>query len=165
MSLKNTVLVSLGLALVLVLAACGNDNNDNAAGEGKVEKVTYENSVKEIISKNCLVCHGTDAPTFSEFDADKEKYKGLMKGPKMVTYEDLILLVKGDEAGALMRRLDDGTSKDDKQPGNMYNNLGKTEEERQANLAVLKEWVGSWSLKRSAELTDDERAAITAVEK
>ncbi|MEX2414921.1 MAG: hypothetical protein WD424_02160, partial [Paenibacillaceae bacterium] len=68
-------------------------------------------------------------------------------------------------SGAFMRRLDDGTSKDDGKPGNMYNNLGQTEEERQERLATLKEWVGSWNLKKSKDLTTEERAAITAVEK
>ncbi|MDN3450079.1 hypothetical protein QMA09_07740 [Planococcus sp. APC 3906] len=72
-------------------------------------------------------------------------------------------MVNGDDAGALMRRLDDGSSTDDGEPGNMYKNLGSIEEERQEKLATIKEWLGSWSLKSSDELTDEERAEITAV--
>ncbi|WP_416145250.1 hypothetical protein [Planococcus koreensis] len=75
----------------------------------------------------------------------------------------MVILVNGDDAGALMRRLDDGSSTDDGEPGNMYKNLGSTAEERQENLATIKEWVGNWSLKRSEDLTDEERAEITAV--
>ena len=77
----------------------------------------------------------------------------------------MLVLVNGDDAGALMRRLDDGSNKDDGEPGNMYSKLGSTEEERQEKLATIKEWVGSWNLKRSDELTEEERAEITAVRK
>ena len=42
-----------------------------------------------------------------------------------------------------MRRLDDGKSAADGKPGNMYRYLGETEEERQKNLQLYKEWVGT----------------------
>lgn len=154
---KKLVLSALGLALFLILAAC-SQNEENA-------QVTYKSDVKGILQQNCLTCHGSDAPSLAEFKTDEEKYKGLMKGPRMDNYDDLIILVNGDDSGAFMRRLDDGKNKDDGKPGNMYNNLGKTEEVRQERLATLKKWVGSWNLKKSKDLTPEERAAITAVEK
>lgn len=40
--------------------------------------------------------------------------------------------------GAMMRRLDDGKGAKDGKPGNMYQHLGGTEEERQKNLALFK---------------------------
>lgn len=158
---KKLILSALGLALILILAAC-SQNEENAQ---VTSQVTYESDVKGVLQQNCLTCHGSDSPSLADFKADEEKYKGLMKGPRFDNYEELVVLVNGDDAGAFMRRLDDGTNKDDGKPGNMYNNLGKTEEERQERLATLKEWVGSWNLKHSEELTQEERVAITAVEK
>ncbi|MBI5182528.1 MAG: hypothetical protein HZA06_06425 [Nitrospirae bacterium] len=64
-----------------------------------------------------------------------------------------------------MRRLDDGKNTKDGKPGNMYQNLGSTDDEKQKNLAVFKKWVGSWNLKKRAEITDAELKAITAPEK
>jgi len=48
-----------------------------------------------------------------------------------------------------MRRLDDGKNAGGK-PGNMYQFLGATEEERQKNLGLFKAWVGpdAWVLNR-----------------
>ena len=40
--------------------------------------------------------------------------------------------------------------------------LGKDEEERQKNLKTFKDWVGSWNLKRRADLTEEESKKITA---
>jgi hypothetical protein len=49
-----------------------------------------------------------------------------------------------------MRRLDDGKSAAGGKPGNMYQYLGTTEEERQKNLNLFKEWVGkdAWKFNR-----------------
>jgi hypothetical protein len=49
-----------------------------------------------------------------------------------------------------MRRLDDGKSAAGGKPGNMYQHLGATEEERQKNLNLLKQWVGkdAWKFNR-----------------
>jgi hypothetical protein len=73
--------------------------------------------------------------------------------------------LKGSDAGALMRRLDDGKNTKDGKPGNMYNFLGNNPAERAARLDTMKKWVGSWSLKRRKELSEAELAAITAPEK
>jgi mono/diheme cytochrome c family protein len=136
----------------------------NAAADEK-SQVTYEKNVKPIVAARCVSCHGSDAPTLKEFEKDKEGFKKKMKGPRMDTYENLIIFVRGDEAGALMRRLDDGKKKTDGKPGNMYVWLGKTEPERAENLSLMKKWVGEWTLKRKKEMTEEERKAIKAPEK
>ncbi len=45
-------------------------------------------------------------------------------------------------------RLDDCTNTKNRKPGNMYQYLGDTDNERLKNLKVFKKWVGYWSLKR-----------------
>jgi hypothetical protein len=129
------------------------------AGEGKL---TYEKDVKPIISQGCLSCHGSDAPTIGEFDKNKEGFKQKNKGPRMDTYENLMIFVNGKDAGALMRRLDDGKNTKEGKPGNMYNHLGKADSERAANLESIKKWVGGWTLKRRSEMTEDDLRAIKA---
>ena len=126
------------------------------------DAVTYENGIRQLIEKRCAECHGEDSPTMAEFDADKERYKKEKLGPRMTTYENLMVMVNGTDTGALMRRLDDGTHTKDGKPGNMYKNLGKNDEERAANLALVKAWIGGWTLKRANEITEDERKAILA---
>ena len=84
--------------------------------------------------------------------------KGL--GMRMETYSHLISFVGWPNAGALMRRLDDGSSKADKKPGNMYEYLGADEKERQANLQLFKGWVGAWNLKRWPDLTKEDLNGI-----
>jgi hypothetical protein len=83
----------------------------------------------------------------------------------MDTYANLIVFVKGSDAGALMRRLDDGRSTKDGKPGNMYLNLGGTDAERAQTLDLFKKWVGTWTLKRRKELSEAELRTITAPEK
>ncbi len=144
-------------------------NNEDAEAHGSAaltsENVTYETHVKDLIASNCLACHGSDAPTMDEFSKDPDKYTAMMRGPRYDSYENLLVVVNGSEAGALMRRLDDGTNKEDGQPGNMYQNLGASDEERQKNLAMLKQWVGHWTLKHADELTDEDRAKFNVPEK
>jgi hypothetical protein len=130
-----------------------------------VDTVTYETDIKGIISKQCVFCHGPNSPTMEEFDRDKEGYKKKMKGPRFDTYGNLMVVVKGSDAGALMRRLDDGKNTKDGKPGNMHAHLGSTDTERSANLETFKKWVGNWTLKRKKELSKEELEAITATEK
>jgi mono/diheme cytochrome c family protein len=129
------------------------------------ETVTYEKDIKGIISKQCLSCHGSDAPSMEEFKRGEDGYKKKMKGPRYDTYANLMVVVKGSDAGALMRRLDDGKNTKDGKPGNMYTYLGSTDAQRSANLETVKKWVGSWSLKRRKELSTVELDAIKAPEK
>jgi hypothetical protein len=132
---------------------------------GEKEGVTYEKDVKSIISKRCLSCHGSGAPTIEEFNKNKEGFKQKNKGPRMDTYENLMIFVNGKDTGALMRRLDDGKNTKDGKTGNMYNYLGGTDLERVNNLEIIKKWVGDWTLKRRAEITEEELKAIKAREK
>lgn len=128
-------------------------------------EVTYEKDIKMIISQKCIFCHGSDSPSLEEFDKNKEEYKKKMKGPRFVTYKELMEFVNGKDAGALMRRLDDGKNTKDGKPGNMFQYLGSTDEERAKNLEIFKKWVGNWTLKKRAELTEEELKAIKAPEK
>lgn len=135
------------------------------SGAASAQSVTYENTVKKIIAERCAACHISGAPSMAEFQANKATWEKKFKGPKMDNYANLIVMVKGTDAGALMRRLDDGKNTKDGKPGNMYNYLGKDDRERAERLQKVKQWVGSWSLKRRNELSDEELKAITAPEK
>jgi len=125
-------------------------------------QATYQKDIHPIMEARCSMCHGPQAPLIDEFKKNKEKYAKENKGPRMDSYELLLEFVKGKDAGAIMRRLDDGKSKDDKKPGNMHIFLGKNEAERQKNLKTFKDWVGSWNLKRRKDLTEEETQKITA---
>ena len=125
-------------------------------------KVTYENTIRHLIDKHCSECHGNDAPTAAEFKADREKYKKDNLGPRMDSYENLMVTVNGGCTGAVMRRLDDGANTKDGTPGNMYRYLGEDDAQRAANLALFKRWIGSWNLKRAKDITEEERKGVIA---
>lgn len=134
-------------------------------GSAAAQSVTYENSVKKILADRCMGCHGAGAPTLAEFGKDKEGWQKKMKGPRFDNYANLMILVNGSDAGAFMRRLDDGKNTKDGKPGNMYVWLGSSDAERAQRLGVMKNWVGNWSLKRRKDLTEGELRSITAAEK
>ena len=134
-------------------------------GSAAAQSVTYENTVKKILADRCMGCHGGGAPTLAEFEKDKGGWKKKMKGPRFDNYANLMILVNGSDAGALMRRLDDGKNTKDGKPGNMYVWLGSSDAERAQRLGVMKKWVGNWSLKRRKDLTEGELRSITAAEK
>jgi hypothetical protein len=123
-------------------------------------EVTYTQQIKPLVEARCLACHGTDAPEYPAFKKDKEAWLAKGIGPRMDTYSHLIYYTGWPDTGALMRRLDDGATKDDKKPGNMYQYLGDSDVERQANLALFKTWVGNWTLKRFDALTKDDLTGI-----
>lgn len=128
---------------------------------------TYRADVAPILKAQCARCHSADvgAPTLEEFELDKEKYVKAQLGPRVDTYENLMMLISYPDSGAFMRRLDDGTSKfAGGKPGNMYMNLGLDDAQRAKNLAVLKAWVGegAWNLNRWKARGDV--PAITKVE-
>ena len=126
------------------------------------EKVTYANTIAALVEKKCGECHGPKSPTMAEFDKDKDAFKKKDLGPRYDTYEHLMVVVNGDDLGALMRRLDDGKHTKDGKPGNMHEHLGETPEERAKNLELFKRWIGGWTLKRKNEVSEAERAAILA---
>ena len=154
-----------GTTRVMLLVILFTTSFIGYAASQEPDAVTYEKDVKPIIQKRCISCHGSNAPTFDEFDKNKEGFKQEKKGPRMDTYANLMIFVNGKETGALMRRLDDGKNTKDGKPGNMYNTLGATDAERAEHFLVIKKWIGGWTLKRVAEITDAERKAIKAVEK
>lgn len=142
-----------------VLAAAGA----LAFAAGAQAELTYESSIKNLVGERCANCHVKGAPTMEEFKKDEAGFTKKMKGPSMATYKDVMVMVNGSDTGALMRRLDDGTSGGKK--GNMYNYLGKDDAARAKNLAMVKEWVGGWTLKRKKDVTEAELKAIKAPEK
>jgi hypothetical protein len=138
----NNTLFSVGIALMLF--------------SGAVHAQTYRANVQPFIKAQCAECHGADAPTLAEFKLNEEKYKKAKQGPRTDTYENLLQIVVYPDAGAFMRRVDDGANTSDKKPGNMYKYLGESDTERQANLQMLKAWVGegAWNLNRWSEKGD-----------
>lgn len=120
--------------------------------------VTYRKDIRPLWEQQCMACHGESSPSLAEFDENKDKYKKLMRGPRMDSYAHLVAFVGWPDTGALMRRLDDGKHTKDGKPGNMYSYLGSDEAARQKNLALFKAWVGEdgWVLKRFKELTREE---------
>ena len=137
------------------------------AGAVAADGVTYENTVKKIFTERCANCHYSSkgAPTMADFQKDKETWAKKFKGPKMDDYESVMVMVNGTDAGALMRRLDDGKSTKDGKPGNMYNYLGSNAKERAERFEKVKQWVGHWNLKRRNELSEDELRKVSAPEK
>jgi hypothetical protein len=131
------ILAALLLATLIPAAALATD-------------VSYRTDILPLWKARCAVCHGANSPYLGDFLENEKKYREEMKGPRMDTYADLIFFVGWPDSGALMRRLDDGSNATGGKPGNMYQYLGATDEERQANLRVFKAWVGEegWTLKR-----------------
>ena len=125
-----------------------------AAGSALAQEATYRKDIRPIIEQKCIGCHGPAAPSLAEFKLDEKKYVATMKGPRVDTYEHLVSLVGWPDTGAIMRRLDDGKNPlAGGKPGNMYQYLGSTDEERQKNLEAFKAWVGkdAWVLNRFKE--------------
>ncbi|MDD3528396.1 MAG: hypothetical protein PHS77_00835, partial [Gallionellaceae bacterium] len=61
--------------------------------------VTYEDGIRQAVEKYCSECHGSDAPSMAEFKADKEKYKKDKLGPRMDSYDNLMVMVNGSDTG------------------------------------------------------------------
>lgn len=112
--------------------------------------VSYRMDIQPLFQNRCNACHGAASPYLAEFLAEEKKFREQSKGPRMDSYPALISFAGWPDSGALMRRLDDGTNTADKKPGNMYQFLGNSDEERQAKLALFKAWIGeeAWNLKR-----------------
>jgi mono/diheme cytochrome c family protein len=153
MNFANNTLALLGVSALV--AAC-------STAPSTTTKVTYDNGIRQLVDKRCAECHGSDAPSMEAFKKDQEGYKAKKLGPRMDTYENIMVMVNGSDTGAMMRRLDDGANTKDNQPGNMHKYLGKDDAERAANLALFKNWVGGWNLKRAKDITEEERKSVLA---
>lgn len=119
------------------------------AVQAAASEVSYRKDIRPLWESRCSSCHGKNSPLMPQFEEDSERYEARNLGPRMASYSELIYFVGWPETGALMRRLDDGSTAGT--PGNMYQNLGDTETERQANLQLFKRWVGgddAWFLNR-----------------
>ncbi len=124
------------------------------------EEVTYSRDIWPVFEAKCIVCHGPDSPELPEFEKDKDGYKGKGKGPRMDSYSYMISFIGWPDTGAIMRRLNDGRNTKDGKPGNMYQYLGATEEERQQNFSLFAKWIGNWTLKKVPDLTKEELNSI-----
>lgn len=132
-----------------------------AASVARGEEVTYTRHIQPIVAARCADCHGKEAaPDYYAFKAEKEKWISEGQGMRLDSYPHLVFFTAWPDTGSLMRRLDDGKARGDGKPGNMYQHLGGTEEERQRNLKLFKEWVGNWVLKRWPEVTKEELRGI-----
>lgn len=132
------------------------------AVQAQAAEVGWLKDIKPLFDKNCLECHGKDSPEHDVFAKDKKGFTEKGIGMRMDTYSHLISYVGWPYTGALMRRLDDGSGKADKKPGNMYEHLGANDAERKANLATFKAWVGNWNHKRWKDITKEELSDIKA---
>jgi mono/diheme cytochrome c family protein len=128
----------------------------------QTSRVTYENTIRDVVAAHCAECHGATAPSMADFKKEKDKYTQEKLGPRMDTYENLMVMVNGSDTGAIMRRLDDGANTKDGKPGNMHKYLGKDDAQRATNLALFKRWVGGWNLKRGNEISEEEKKAVLA---
>lgn len=104
-------------------------------------EVSYRKDIKPLWEQQCSSCHGMKSPTLGQFKQDSERYEAANLGPRMASYAELTSFVVWPETGALMRRLDDGRTSG--KAGNMYQHLGENEQERQANLASFRAWLGT----------------------
>ena len=118
--------------------------------------VTYTGQIKGIFDAKCASCHGSGTLDYEEWKKNSKELKEKGIGMKMDTFRSLTAFVVWPNTGALMRRLDNGENTKDKKPGNMYQYLGDTEEEREKNLTIFKSWVPVWKLARIDGLTKEE---------
>src|SRR5512141_63965 len=97
---------------------------------GMAAEVTYRKDIRPLWEQKCAACHGASSPYLGDFEENKKKFEAQFKGPRMDTYADMVSFIGWPDTGAIMRRLDDGKSAKDGKPGNMYQKLGASEEER-----------------------------------
>jgi mono/diheme cytochrome c family protein len=123
------------------------------AGTVAAQDVTYRGQIAPLWQSQCIACHGAQSPERADFLLDEKGYAAKSQGPRMDSYERFIAFIAWPDTGALMRRLDDGSSAHaGGKPGNMHQYLGATDAERAANLKLVKAWVGdgAWNLNRWA---------------
>ena len=121
-----------------------------SSAQALADDVTYRRDIRPLWQAKCSTCHDAGSPYLGDFLENQDKYKKIMKGPRMDTYADLIFFIGWPDTGAIMRRLDNGENTKDGKPGNMYQYLGASDEEREMNYKLFKKWVGedAWTHKR-----------------
>lgn len=123
----------------------------SSAAAVSAQEITYRTDIAPLWKSKCIACHGAQSPERADFLLDEKSYADKSQGPRMDSYERFIAFIAWPDTGALMRRLDDGSSQHaGGKPGNMYQYLGSTDAERAANLKLVKAWVGdgAWNLNR-----------------
>ena len=114
--------------------------------QAQAQERTWRNDVKPLVDAKCVQCHGATAPEYNDWQLMGEAKE--KTSPRMDTYPHFMSYVVWPATGAVMRRLDDG--KVSGKAGNMYQHLGRNQEERAKNLWIVKEWLGegAWNLNR-----------------
>jgi len=133
------------------------------ASVSSAEDVNYRTHIKQIFDAKCLGCHGSSTPEYEQFRVEKDKWLKQSLGMRMDSFRQLTNFIVWPNTGALMRRLDDGKNTKDGKPGNMYQYLGDTEEERQEHFSVFKRWISLWTLKRLAELRKEDMLELNKI--
>ena len=139
--IEASVLKTLATALIFL----------SSVGAATAQEVTYRTDIAPLWKSHCIACHGAQSPERADFLLDEKGFAAKSQGPRMDSYERFIAFIAWPDTGALMRRLDDGSSQyAGGKPGNMYQYLGSTDAERAANLKLVKAWVGdgAWNLNR-----------------
>jgi hypothetical protein len=114
----------------------------------QAEDLTWRKDIGPLVAAKCGGCHGANAPEYNDWLLlGDEKRKTVPS--RMDTYPHFMSYVVWPATGALQRRLDDGKAAGGK-PGNMYQYLGGSDEERAKNLKMIKDWLGdgAWYLNR-----------------
>jgi len=127
------------VAVSVISVVCGFATSAGA------EELTWRTGIAQIVQARCTGCHGAAAKEYSDWSLGDKK-----DAPRMDTYPAFMTFVLWPATGAIMRRLDDGKSAAAGKAGNMYVYLGESDEERAANLAKIKSWLGdgAWNLNR-----------------
>lgn len=132
------------------------------------QDVTYRKDIAPLWQSKCVACHGAQSPERADFLLDEKGFAAKSQGPRMDSYERFIAFIAWPDTGALMRRLDDGSSTyAGGKPGNMYMYLGSSDAERAANLKLVKAWVGdgAWNLNRWGKRGDVPMASKEQMDK
>jgi len=143
---SNLRLISATLSLSLISASFPVLSADKP----KADRAMFQNQILPIFEANCMDCHGEDAPSYKTYLTAPEKFKKEKLGPRMKSYDEVMLFVLGPETGSMAKRLDDGAHTPTKRRGNMYKYLGESDREREENLKILKLWIGEKSWQQSA---------------
>ena len=147
------------VTLIIIIASSGDlfaHGKEKHLSKAIKGEITYTSNIVPVFNEKCAKCHGSKSPVHMEFIKDTNKYKKKMKGPRMDSYTHMVSFIIWPDTGSLMRALDDGKNTGAGNPGKMYRHLGKTEDERQKNLKLFKNWVGNWTLKEWPDITKEE---------
>jgi hypothetical protein len=145
--------VNLPLRIIVVslsIALFGGTHPAVSVEKPKADRAIFQAKILPIFEANCMDCHGDDAPSYATYLTAPERFKKEKLGPRMMSYDEVMLFVTGPEFGSMARRLDDGANTPNQRRGNMFKYLGETDRQREENLRILKQWIGEKSWRQSA---------------